>query len=429
VDTAQLRIVQQQLNGHVEKVRSDARLGLSLVTLYDIDKAAAAVSAELEAELEAELSGATRQVAAGPPPAESLERLLADLRTLFGAKYGKWYPSMGKNRTMHGLQLTPYPFAEGADIEKVPAADGQAAYDAGRGAPNKGHGVEVGVLDTPVYDHPRLAGRYYADDDARLEPTGEPRAWWAGHATSIAGRIAQQAPGAELRIHSVLAERTATASVWEVAGMLAGFAGSGLDILNLSFGCFTDDGKPPMVLQRAIQRLTPTMVVVAAAGNHGEPRSDAAADQLPQPQTPLWPAAFDDVVAVGATEDDGTVTSFTPTGSPLDAAGRPVIAPWIDLLAPGRLVTSLYLDEWVKLPEEPVRRGRSNEPVRRGRSNARTPVKFDGYARWSGTSFAAAAVSGALAALTVPGRRTANEALRLLIEKEHIRKSLRIRLP
>ncbi|WP_045875919.1 S8 family serine peptidase [Pseudofrankia sp. DC12] len=32
-------------------------------------------------------------------------------------------------------------------------------------------------------------------------------------------------------------------------------------------------------------------------------------------------------------------------------------------------------------------------------------AKFDGYARWSGTSFAAANVSGAVAALVEPGHR------------------------
>jgi hypothetical protein len=40
---------------------------------------------------------------------------------------------------------------------------------------------------------------------------------------------------------------------------------------------------------------------------------------------------------------------------------------------------------------------------------------FTGYAAWSGTSFAAATVSGAIAARTVPGRVTAREALDQLL--------------
>ena len=54
---------------------------------------------------------------------------------------------------------------------------------------------------------------------------------------------------------------------------------------------------------------------------------------------------------------------------------------------------------------------------------------FEGWARWSGTSFAAAAVTGAIAALTVPGRRSAYEALQQLIENETVRQSFGLSLP
>jgi hypothetical protein len=39
------------------------------------------------------------------------------------------------------------------------------------------------------------------------------------------------------------------------------------------------------------------------------------------------------------------------------------------------------------------------------------PDEFDGYAAWSGTSFAAATVSGAIAAHVVAGERDARSAL------------------
>ena len=49
---------------------------------------------------------------------------------------------------------------------------------------------------------------------------------------------------------------------------------SGVQVLNLSLGCSTADGQAPMVLERAIAQLTPTMAVVAAAGNHGTDKLD-----------------------------------------------------------------------------------------------------------------------------------------------------------
>jgi membrane-anchored mycosin MYCP len=414
VDSAQLGIVREQLNGHIEDTTADPRLGLTLVALHDMDKAADAIAERRKVEVPG-LTGSYRQSAYPQPPAEPLERMLRDLRALFGARYGTWSPTMGKNRIVHGVQLTPYPFAQGFDVTEVSAAKGERLYAAGRGGARTGDGVRVGILDTPVYDHPKLVGKYLAEDGAvLLRETGRPPAWWAGHATSIAGRIVQQAPAARLDIRSVLNPDNATASVWDVAVKLADFATSGVDILNLSFGCYTEDGEPPLVLVRAIQLLTPRMVVIAAAGNHGD-RGDHGGE-LPAPQTPMWPAALDSVVAVGATDDGGNVAPFTPKGAPLDSAGQPVVAPWVDMLARGVSVLGPYLNGTVTLPD-----GNGGHPT----------GQFERWARWSGTSFAAAAASGALAAQTVPGRLSAPEALRVLLhpDGETARQSHAIRLP
>jgi subtilisin family serine protease len=174
-----------------------------------------------------------------------------------------------------------------------------------------------------------------------------------------------------------------------VAQHLVRYANSGADVLTAAFGCFTVDGKPPLVLERAIARLTPTVVVVAAAGNYGGGPADGSADRLPQPKTPIWPAAFESVVAVGAADDNGKAAEFSPQ------------VPWVDLIAPGVKVTSDFLQGDVRIVLTDEKTGAQREEVRR----------FDGTAVWSGTSFAAAAVSGALAAQTVRGRRTAYEAL------------------
>jgi subtilisin family serine protease len=98
------------------------------------------------------------------------------------------------------------------------------------------------------------------------------------------------------------------------------------------------------------------------------------------------------------------------------ADGRRLVAPWIDLLAPGVSVLAPYLEGTVTVTDV--------------NATSRTE-SFEGWATWSGTSFAAAAVSGALAALTIPGRRTATEALRQLRNPvdETVRRSFAISLP
>ncbi len=99
-------------------------------------------------------------------------------------------------------------------------------------------------------------------------------------------------------------------------------------------------------------------------------------------KTPVWPAAFDQVVAVGATDGDN-LAPFSPQTS------------WVDLTAPGVDVESTYLNGEVKLATP---------------SSESQTEKFSGSAYWDGTSFAAATVSGALAAAIRPGWRDPQQA-------------------
>ena len=132
--------------------------------------------------------------------------------------------------------------------------------------------------------------------------------------------------------------------LWTFAERLAEYQDAGVEVLNLSVGVATGDGRAPLVLQRAIAQLTPSMVVVAAAGNHGmgglsdEERTKAG---LPARGAALFPAALDDVLAVGAL--DGTRSA----GRGVHAARRreTETAPWIDVFAPGVETVSTYLGD------------------------------------------------------------------------------------
>jgi membrane-anchored mycosin MYCP len=266
--------------------------------------------------------------------------------------------------------------------------------------------VRVGILDTRLEPHTRLGGRCLTDPDALARPEpGQERLWWEGHATFIAGIVLGLAPAADLDVRTALTPGPRptdgwSMTLWTLAERLADYRDSGVEVLNLSLGCSTDDGKSPMVLERAISQLTPDMAVVAAAGNHGSEKPDGEQREeqgLPSRSAPLFPAALDGVLAVGAVDSAGRSASFNP----VDGSDPARPAPWIDVFAPGVDVTSTYLDEGgdqkVQVPYE-------NDPEKF------ETMSFGGWASWSGTSFAAAHVTGLVAARIAEGR-TPQEAV------------------
>ncbi|MEU4428768.1 S8/S53 family peptidase [Actinoplanes sp. NPDC024001] len=370
--------------------------------------------------------------AAGSKPA--LDRVLADLRAGFAAQNGGWTPTMGKNRAVgrvpgmrnpqtgvggagevshggvggagevsHGGVSGFHAGAGGFASDGGVSGAGEVSHGGG-GAPRKidepgwakarasapGRGARVGVVDTALRRHDFLAGAWIGEQENGLSyPAGLPAE--AGHATFVAGLVLRQAPGATLAVSALLDDRGIGDS-WDAAVRIVQLGREGLDVLNLSFVSYTDDGMPPLVLSTAIDRLDPDIVVVAAAGNHGFLTGGGR-------RKAAWPAALNDVVAVGActARGDGEPASFTPAGS------------WIDVLAPGEDVESTYLDGTVKVWHDPD--GDGPQPVGR---HDRT---FTGYARWSGTSFAAATISGAIAARTVPGRASAWQAYEWMVRQ------------
>jgi subtilisin family serine protease len=215
-----------------------------------------------------------------------------------------------------------------------------------------------------------------------------------GHGTFVAGLVLHEAPSARVRVSGVLGDsRDETVTVSGVLGDLpAGTLTEEDDIavaealrtlaqdpavrvINLSFGGGAwAESRQPTYLAEAIAhvvRTRPDIALVAAAGNEG--RTD-----------PVWPAAFDGVLAVGVVDehqpreswDLPPVATFSNTG------------PWVDAYASGVALLG-------PLPQSGAR---------------------DGWARWGGSSFAAAVVSGKIARLAIDGDRTGAKACEELIK-------------
>ncbi|GGS67019.1 serine protease [Planobispora rosea] len=240
-------------------------------------------------------------------------------------------------------------------------------------APPAGEGhVTVAVPDTGVAAHPWWrespwfrGGGHDAPESPDSDGDGELDAQ-AGHGTFIAGLVLRSAPGARLRPIRVLDGH----GIGDEAGLLrilARMRDSPPQVLNLSFGGHTFDDLPSPLVRTAVEELTGT-AVVACAGNTASDR-------------PFWPAALPGVIAVGALD------AAEEARAPFSAYG-----PWVDACARGEWLSSTFLAHGA----------------------------FRGYARWSGTSFAAAAVSGAIAAAAAT--TTPQEAVARVLDPEHARR-------
>lgn len=184
-----------------------------------------------------------------------------------------------------------------------------------------GAGVVVAVIDTGVDGaHPDLVGRVLPGLD--LVDGGDPTDP-NSHGTHVAGIIAANidngigvagvARSSKVLPVRVLDERGAGDHTTIAEGIIWA-VDNGASVLNLSLGG-PDDSE---VLRSAVQyAVSKGAVVIAAAGND---RMGANA--------PSYPAAYDDVLAVGATSPDDSAAMFSNTGT------------YVDLAAPGFAIYS-----------------------------------------------------------------------------------------
>jgi membrane-anchored mycosin MYCP len=323
----------------------------------------------------------------------SLILLIKGIHLRFARDYPGWRVTIGKNYRPSPVKGYPHIGGGNGDPQPTDATLGDQA------ATGPGHGVRVGLLDTRLYPHPWFADRYLARRSDLLDSDRGTFTVFDGHSAFVASCILREAPAAELYVHQVLDGR-GDGTAWEAAVAMAETAQTGMDVVNLSFGEFlTDDNTAPMIFDAAIRQFSPETVLVAAAGNNGD------VDHLPpnlvpaglEHNTAAYPAAHVNVVGVGALDPSGKRAAFTPDP-----------APWISLLAPGVGLTGAYVRGVVEIEHQ------DNQ----GHALDSKKVTFPGTAIWEGCSFAAGVVSGAIAARTVPGRRSARAALEELLHPD-----------
>ena len=214
----------------------------------------------------------------------------------------------------------------------------------------RGAGVTVAVIDSGSGPHPDLdanmeVGRTIIDS---IESAGMRDVSDEGHGTHVAGIIAAAADNGvggagvapQVRILPIRTlEPNGEGTARDVSKAVRFAVDAGAKVINLSLGRNSEYTPLTSAIQYAVDR---NVLVVAAAGNYG---ADSG---------PVWPAASDLTLAVTAVDRTNNVTSFDQRGD------------YIDLAAPGTSILSTARND---------------------------------YELQSGTSMAAAFVSGAAALL------------------------------
>ncbi|WP_076260311.1 S8 family serine peptidase [Intrasporangium flavum] len=185
-------------------------------------------------------------------------------------------------------------------------------------------GTVVAVLDSGVNGrHPDLTGRTVAGWNAvsNVGIAAGAASDDYGHGSMVAGIIAAETNNGEGIAGVAWNARVMPVKVLNSRGqgtdsdVIEGInwaVGHGARIINLSLGGSTDNPALHTAIRSAVAK---GAVVVVAAGNTGD-------------DAPQYPAAYSEVIAVGATDNTGALTDFSTHGS------------WVDLAAPGWAITS-----------------------------------------------------------------------------------------
>ena len=287
-------------------------------------------------------------------------------------------------RLGRGIATPDHVLTVSPDGGVCPATEPQQTYEGIEPYPsvsqgNGGAGVliymdDTGLLKDAAETHSWLAGVQGDLDPLPPEdpPGTQPIPAYTGHGTFVAGVARCMAPAADIIVTDVFSTAgSELESNW--IPRLEAALGLGVDIFHLTIAAHSRHDFPLIAFREWLKHLREHggAVCVVAAGNDSSRR-------------PTWPAAFSDVIAVGALGGDWRGrANFSNFGS------------WVDVYAPGRDLINAYATGTYTCHVDPY----TNEKR-----------KFYGMAKWSGTSFSTPIVTGLIASRMSSTGETARQA-------------------
>jgi subtilisin len=225
------------------------------------------------------------------------------------------------------LDVTPVPFAALSQTQNwgMALASIQSVWTL-----TKGEDVVVAVLDTGIAEHDDLVSAWSKDlvFNCSGDDSWEDKA--SGHGTHVAGIIAGSdndfgvvgvAPNCKVIPIKVLND-DGSGSYESIANGLRKAIDLNVDIINMSLGASQE---PPKEIHNLIlEAVSKGIVIIAAAGNDSKSVN--------------WPARYDEVIAVAALDENGSLATFTSKDET------------VDIVAPGVGIYSTYLrNEYCKM--------------------------------------------------------------------------------
>jgi subtilisin family serine protease len=286
----------------------------------------------------------------------------------------------------HILSVTPVWACPATEPDGVPfGSPPDPGQCAGSGAGAFIYVADTGLLDGAASAHSWLAGVTGTEDPLLTQGGVTKIPDYAGHGTFVAGVARCMAPAVTVEVARDF-DRAGAIAEHMIVLRLHEAMGRAPDVINLSAGGSTRKNLPLLGFEAfwKTYRHRKGTVLVASAGNNSSRR-------------PFWPAAFPQVVGVGALAANGRSRAYFSD-----------YGPWVDVYAPGEGLVNAFASGIYDY-REPPRAGQHHH--------------FHGMARWSGTSFSAPVVAGLIAARVVrtgENARQAAEALLAAARAQHV---------
>jgi hypothetical protein len=232
----------------------------------------------------------------------------------------------------------------------------------------------VAVIDTGISEDLRSDGwlNEVARNSGSIDPLDEfppPRNGFldfaAGHGTFAAGIVRLIDPEAQIRVYAAL-DSDGFASETAIACAMIQAVKDGAHVLNLSLGMRTVDNEASVAFQLALEIIDEIAIenppaIVASAGNYGNDEK-------------VWPAASDRVISVAGLTADLQPAEWSSRGS------------WVTCSCVGEGIVSTFVP------------GDEDPAFSKHHPDYPQPDHYsrDAWAVWTGTSFAAPQIAGAI---------------------------------